>query len=115
MQQHFDQTHSYVDSPGYYQVAMPRKDNHSTLGLSSTQALHRFMSIERSIERKGTYNAFQGVVREYIELRHVEIAPSSDLNASVEHYYFPTHGVSKESSTTTKLRVPVPNPLTPYH
>ena len=115
VQQHFDQTHSYVDPPGYYHVALPRKDNHSTLGLSRPQALHCFMSNERSIQRKGTYNPFQDVVREYIELGHAEIVLSSDLNASVEHYYFPMHGVSKERSTITKCLMPMPNPLTPYH
>ena len=44
-------------------------------------------------------------MREYIELGHAEIVPSIDLTPSKEHYYPPMHGVSKASSTTTKLRV----------
>ena len=31
--------------------------------------------------------------------------PPHDLTSSKEHYYLPMHGVSKASSTTTKLRV----------
>ena len=105
VQKHFDLTHSYVDPPGHYQVSLSRKSKHATLGLSRPQAVHRFLSNERSIQRKGNYDAFQSVVREYIELGHTETVPSHDLTSSTEHYYLPMHGVSKESSTTTKLRV----------
>ena len=105
VQKHFDDTHVYVSPPGYYQVSLPRKDPVTSLGLRRPQAVHRFMSNERSTQRKGTYNAFQDVVREYIELGHAEPVPPNDLNGTVEHYYLPMHGVSKESSTTTKLRV----------
>ena len=105
MQKHFDDTHVYVSPPGYYQVSLPRKEPVTSLGLSRPQAVHRFMSNERSTQRKGTYNAFQDVVREYIEFGHAEPVPPNDLNGTVEHYYLPMHGVSKESSTTTKLRV----------
>ncbi len=68
VQKHFTLTHSYVDPPGHYQVSLPRTSNHSTLGLSRPQALHRFLANERAIQKKGNYEAFQSVVREYIEL-----------------------------------------------
>ena len=105
VQKHFDNTHVYINPPGYYQVSLPRRDPVTSLGLSRPQAIHRFLSNEQSIQRKGTYNAFQDVVREYIELGHAEPVPPNDLNGMVEHHYLPMHGVSKESSTTTTLRV----------
>ena len=82
MQKHFETTHVYVDPPGHYQVSLPRKDTLTSLGLSRPQTVHRFISNERSIQRKGTYEAFQTVVREYLKLGHAEIVPSHDLNSS---------------------------------
>ena len=51
-------------------------------------------------------NAFNAVVEEYLTLGHAELVPSEDLTKSPsESYYLPMHGVVKESSTTTKLRM----------
>ena len=63
------------------------------------------MSNERSLVKKGTHEAFQGVVREYLDLGHAELVPPHELTAQGTHYYLPVHGVVKSSSTTTKLRV----------
>ena len=64
VQQHFATTHVYVESPGYYQVSLPKVNDDTVLGLSRPQALNRYLSNERSIQRKGTYEAFQAVVRD---------------------------------------------------
>lgn len=84
VQKNFETTHAYVDPPGHYQL--------TSLGLSRPQATHRFLSNERSIQRKGTYEAFQTVVREYLELGHAKMVPAHDLNSSIEQYYLPMHG-----------------------
>ena len=104
VQRHYAQSHSYVAQPGYYQVALPRVSHHTALGLSRPQALHRYLSNEKALIKKGTHEAFQTVVREYLDLGHAEKVPSADLTSSHEHYYLPMHGVTKASSTT-KLRV----------
>ena len=61
---HFRDTHIHVNPPGYYQVSLPRRDPFTPLGLIRPQAFHRFIANERSIQLKGTYNAFQEVVKE---------------------------------------------------
>ncbi len=64
------------------------------------------MANERSILRKGTYDKFQGVVQEYLDLNHAEIVPTSEIDKPVSKtYYLQMHAVTKESSTSTKLRV----------
>ena len=62
------------------------------------------MSNERSLIRKGTHDAFQGVVREYLDLGHAELVPPN-LTSQGSHYYLPMHGVTKPGSTSTTLRV----------
>ena len=45
-------------------------------------------------------------VHEYLELDHAEVVPPDQLEApDIGTYYLSMHGVAKESSTTTKLRV----------
>ena len=104
VQQHYASTHEY-QSPGHYKVSLPKVTDHAALGLSRPQALNSYLSNERSIQRKGTYTAFQEVVKDYLDLGHVEPVPSKDLTSSKTHYYLPMHGVTKSSSSTTKLRV----------
>ena len=55
--------------------------------------------------RKGTWEAFQTVVEEYVDLGHAELVPAQTLSPDVEQYYLPMHSVTKESSASTKLRV----------
>ena len=56
-------------------------------------------------ERKGTWEPFQAVIQEYIDLGHAQPVPLQSLTTTTETYYLPMHGVVKESSTSTKLRV----------
>ena len=48
VQHHYADTHVYVyvPDPGYYQVSLPRVEDHPELGLSRPQACHRFWSNE---------------------------------------------------------------------
>ena len=105
VQEHFATTHMYVDPPGHYLVTLPRRKDASPLGTSWPQAIQRYLANERSIQRKGSWTSFQAVVKEYIDLGHAEPVPAHALSNTTEHYYLPMHGVVKESSTTTKLRV----------
>ena len=54
VQKHFEATHLYIDPPDHYQVSLPRRDAHTSLGLSRPQAVNRFLSNERSVQCKGT-------------------------------------------------------------
>ena len=54
----------------------------------------------------GTWVQFEIVVKEYLALHHAEEVPPEEVEAPVEScFYLPMHGVTKETSTTTKLRV----------
>ena len=64
--EHFNKTH--VFSAGRYKVNLPRKPDAPKLGNSLTQALQRYHSNERSISRKGSWEAFQSVAQEYLDL-----------------------------------------------
>ena len=75
VQQHYASTHEY-QSTGHYKVSLPKVTDHAALGLSRPQALNRYLSNERSIQRKGTYTAFQEVVKDYLDLGHAEPVPS---------------------------------------
>ena len=56
--------------------------------------------------KKGSWDAFSDGIIEYFTMDHVETVPPLDLlKPECESYYLPMHGVVKETSTTTKLRV----------
>ena len=59
---------------------------------------------EKSLQRKGKWDAFAEAVKEYGNLGHAKLVPPKDLNKpSSACYYLPMHGVTKKESTTTKL------------
>ena len=105
IQSHFMETHLYLPSVCRYRVTLPRKTGLPSLGDSRPQTLQRYQSNERSILRNGTWTAFQAVVQEYFDLEHAQPVSSQSLSSPAEAYYLPMHAVSKESSTSTKLRV----------
>ena len=106
VQSQYDLTHSYVEHAGKYMVSLPRKEGNLRLGESRNQALSRYKANERSLLNKGTLDKFQAVVQEYLDLGHARLVTPSELSAPASDcYYLPMHGVTKESSSTTKLRV----------
>ena len=106
VEEHYEATHVYVKSASRYMVCLPRKEDTTPLGESRGQALNRARANERSLLHKGTWKKFQEVVQEYLSLNHAQPVNPEDLNRpSALSYYMPMHGVYKESSTTTKLRV----------
>ena len=64
-----------------------------------------YRSNERAILRKNTWEPFQAVVQEYLNLGHAEPASPHSLVSIKEMYYLPKHAVMKESSTSTKICV----------
>ena len=87
-------------------VTLPRKDIALTLGDSRNQALNRFKSNDKSLLHKGTWEKFQAVIQEYLDLGHAQPVSQQELTTPTQDcYYLPMHGVHKESSSTTKLRV----------
>lgn len=97
---HFLKTFTREPS-GRYAVALPFKDNWS-LGESRRKAEFRLKQMERRLARDETLlMKYNDVIEEYFKLGHAEDAPITETVA----YYMPHHGVIKEQSTTTKLRV----------
>ena len=69
-------------------------------------ALKRYITNEKSLTKIDQWEIFHKRVQEYLDMGHAEPVPATHLTALVrESFYLPMHGVVKESSSTTKLRV----------
>ena len=100
----FQATYSRA-SDGRFIVPLPRKTDAKTLGESRSQAVRRFVGLERSLRAKSQFDDVDAVIQEYIELGHAELVPELDLHKPTsEVFYLPIHVVRKESSSTTKIR-----------
>ncbi|GJQ88544.1 hypothetical protein Trydic_g3631 [Trypoxylus dichotomus] len=103
-EQHFHAT-AQRDTSGRFVVSLPFKENVNSLGASYDQALKRFYSLEKRLNKnpplKQEYGEF---IKEYLELGHMRKAKL--YNYSTEpHFYLPHHAIVKENSITTRLRV----------
>ena len=85
-------------------MTLPRKQGIPALGDSRAQALSRYVHNESSILRRKIWRPFQDVVQSYLDLGHAEMVPQAELHVA-NNYYLPMHSVTKQSSTTTRLRV----------
>ena len=86
---------------------MPFKENSKQLEDSFEQAKRRFYSLEKRLaSNPNTQQRYKDFIQEFIDLKHLEVVPSEDLQkSSHQAYYLPHHCVFKDDSTTTKLRV----------
>ena len=101
---HFNAHHCRTED-GTFVVPLPKTPHPLILGESRSQAVRRFLSLERSLNQKNKFQEFQKVMQEYLDLRHAELVPREDMHKSPsEVFYLPMHAVYKESSTTTKVR-----------
>ena len=101
---HFRNHHSRTDS-GRFIVPLPKKSDTRPIGESRSQAVRRFLSLERSLQSKNQFAEFEAVMKEYIDMGHAEPVPLSDLEKPQHQvFYLPMHAVHKDSSTTTKIR-----------
>ena len=101
---HYQASTRYLAAEKRYEVTLPKTESILQLGTSRPQAVSRFLSTESSTRRRGTYHSFQAGVSSYLELQHAEEVPTEDAPPH-PHFYLPMHGVTKESSSTTKLRI----------
>ncbi len=100
----FKDTHRVL-LDGRFSVQLPRHSPTLSLGECRLIALRRHCQNERSLQRKHLLSQFREVLREYETLDHAECIPVSQLfRAPPSVYYLPVHGVTKEDSTTTKLK-----------
>ena len=101
----FQENHRRTNT-GRFIVPLPRKSQAKDIGESRTQAVRRFLTLERSLHSKNRFCEFSNVMDEYLQLQHAELVPVADLHkSSKDVFYLPMHAVRKEQSTTTKLRV----------
>ena len=101
---HFRDNHSRTDS-GRFVVPLPKKPDAKAIGESRSQAVRRFLSLERSLHAKNQFDEFGSVMKEYLDMGHAEQVPPSDLEKPQHQvFYLPMHAVRKDSSTTTKIR-----------
>ena len=101
---HFEVNHQRT-STGRFVVPLPRKPEVQSLGESRSQAVRRFLSLERTLHSRNEFGKFGDVINEYFDLGHAELVPPADLNAPTSQvFYLPMHAVHKQSSTTTKIR-----------
>jgi hypothetical protein len=101
---HFEENHSRKPD-GRFIVPLPKKADSPSIGESRSQAVRRFLTLERSLNTKGCFNDVDAVIREYFDMGHAEEVPTKDLKKpTTAVFYLPIHAVYKQSSTTTKVR-----------
>lgn len=93
-----------VDEIGRFKVPLLIKGNIDDLGSTYDIALKRFQNLERKLERNPNFREhYIKFMQEYESLGHM--TPVTDEKQPNTVNYLPHHGVWKEDSTTTKLRV----------
>ncbi len=101
---HFNETHTRTES-GRFVVPLPKNPQAKTLGKSQSQAVQRFLSLERSLHSKDKFSEFSAVMEGIFRCNTQSSFPVDDLHKlPKEVIYLPMHTVRKEHSTTTKLR-----------
>lgn len=89
---------------GRFCFRIPLKQNPSVLGDSFQRAVHCLYSLERRLKAKPDLsNMYHEFMTEYMQLGHMSECEDPDL--LTVGYNIPHHGILRESSTTTKLRV----------
>ncbi|XP_071575678.1 uncharacterized protein [Temnothorax nylanderi] len=104
-EQHFVRTHERTPS-GRYVVRLPFASTPKGLAETRKPAERLLTAMERKCARDSRFGElYHAFMREYEDLGHMEAVAPSDENATRSVCYLPHHGVLKEASTTTKLRV----------
>ena len=98
VEQNYRDTTKYLAAERRYEVRLPRSNLSAALGESQGQALQRFFSNEKAIIRKGTWESFQGVVQEYMDLGHACKVTEEELRATPPGGVLPAHACSSETS-----------------
>ncbi|XP_076384045.1 uncharacterized protein LOC143261513 [Megalopta genalis] len=94
--------HVKRDDTGRYVVALPFNAKRTLIGETRTQAINRFLSLERKLQRDPSLREeYSAVMKEYLTLGHMSKTKPQNANG----FYLPHHAVIKSSSSTTKVRV----------
>lgn len=103
-EEHYQTTDSR-NPQGRYIVRLPIKDDLSKLGDSKTAAYHSFKRLSGRFSSNSLYQQrYVEFIEEYKKLEHMTPVPDFH-KASSPINYLPYHGVLREHSSTTKLRV----------
>ena len=101
---HFVRTY-FRNNEGRYIVRLPLKGSLTELGDSLSAASRMLARMVRRFSRDVNFGkAYSDFLTEYAELDHMELVTPSTEDPSLV-YYLPHHGVLRESSSTTMLRV----------
>ncbi len=79
--QHFKTNHSRTEN-GRFVVPLPKRENTKPLGESRSQAVRRFLSLERTLHANSRFNELGEVMEEYFDLGHAKLVPPEDLTKS---------------------------------
>jgi hypothetical protein len=83
-------------------VPLPRKVDAKSIGESRSQALRRFLSLERTLNHKGKFQEVDAVIQEYFRLDRAEVVPIEDMDKDSTTMFYLL--VYKDTSSTTKVR-----------
>ncbi|RLU26233.1 hypothetical protein DMN91_000026 [Ooceraea biroi] len=101
---YFEQT-TTRDSDGRFIVRLPFQDVKPPIGNNREIARKRLHRLEHTLKgNEAMYNQYINIMREYINLGHMSEVSNFD-NPAESIVYLPHHGVVKEASSSTKLRV----------
>ncbi|XP_067216967.1 uncharacterized protein [Linepithema humile] len=103
-EQHFERTTTRT-SDGRFVLRLSFRENNLSIGNNREIAFKRLIHLERTLKSNDIIrDRYIKFMREYIELGHMSIVNKS-INNFANSVYLPHHGVLKESSSSTKLRV----------
>lgn len=101
-EEHFVQNTTRL-ADGRFCVRIPLKQSHHILGDSLARAKHCLFSIERRFKSQPALKTlYCDFMKEYISLGHMS---ECSIDSKKLSYFIPHHGVLREHSLTTKLRV----------
>ncbi|XP_025997854.2 uncharacterized protein LOC113006136 [Solenopsis invicta] len=103
-ERYFEQT-TIRDTNGRFIVMLPFRDETLPIGNNKEIALKRLNYLERKLKGNKVFrDCYINFMHDYVKLGHMSIVTDSH-NEPQRVVYLPHHGVLKESSSSTKLRV----------
>ncbi|XP_039306359.1 uncharacterized protein LOC120358020 [Solenopsis invicta] len=103
-EEHFKSTHSRTEH-GRYVVRLPLKEPVNKLGDSKAKAVRLIKKLSCKFSSNSEFSRlYADFIDEYEKLNHMKIVPKDTTDPPIT-YYLPHHGVLREHSLTTRLRV----------